>query len=80
MESVKKINIKNRTYYFFDDMIKIKDCRMQDIDYVKVNSLNTLHFIIDKVDGYMEEKNGNKYGNLFLVHEQRRRNKYNEKP
>ena len=52
---------------------------MQDLDYVKVNSLNTLHFIIDKVDGYMEEKNGNKYGNLFL-HEQRRRNKYNEKP
>ena len=104
MESVKKINIKNRKYYFFYDMIKIKDFNpdllkidkksyknidiyyytgyitMQDLDYVKVNSLNTLHFIIDKVDGYMEEKNGNKYGNLFLVHEQRRRNKYNEKP
>ena len=24
MESIKKINIKNRTYYFFDDMINIK--------------------------------------------------------
>ena len=72
MESVKKINIKNRTYYFFDDMIKIKDFNpdllkidkksyknidiyyytgyitMQDLDYVKVNSLNTLHFIMIK--------------------------------
>ena len=24
MESIKEINIKNRTYYFFDDMVKIK--------------------------------------------------------
>ena len=25
MESIKEINIKNRTYYFFDDMINIKN-------------------------------------------------------
>ena len=25
MENVKEINIKNRTYYFFDNMIDIKD-------------------------------------------------------
>ena len=25
MENIKQINIKNRTYYFFDDMIKIID-------------------------------------------------------
>ena len=25
MGNVKEINIKNRTYYFFDDMINIKD-------------------------------------------------------
>ena len=25
MGSIKEINIKNRTYYFFDDMIKIED-------------------------------------------------------
>ena len=25
MENIKQINIKNRTYYFFDDMINIKD-------------------------------------------------------
>ena len=25
MGSIKEVNIKNRTYYFFDDMINIKD-------------------------------------------------------
>ena len=25
MKNIKEINIKNRTYYFFDDMINIKD-------------------------------------------------------
>ena len=26
MKNIKETNIKNRTYYFFDDMINIKDC------------------------------------------------------
>ena len=38
---------------------------MEDTDYVKINSVNPLYLIIDKVDGYIEEKNGNKY--LTLV-------------
>ena len=25
MENIKEINIKNRTYYFFDDIIKIQN-------------------------------------------------------
>ena len=33
---------------------------MKDSDYVKINSVNTFYLIIDKVDGYIEEKNGNK--------------------
>ena len=34
MENIKKINIKNRTYYFFDDMINIKsfDSNLLKID------------------------------------------------
>ena len=34
MENVKQINIKNRTYYFFNDMINIKDfdSNLQKID------------------------------------------------
>ena len=34
---------------------------MKYSDYVKVNTVNTLNLIIDKVDGYIEEKNGIKY-------------------
>ena len=34
MENTKEINIKNRTYYFFDDMINIKDF---DPNLLKIN-------------------------------------------
>ena len=84
MGNIKEINIKNRTYYFFDDMVNIKNfdsnllkidkklyknidiyyfgyITMKDSDCVKLNSVNPLYLIIDKVDGCIEEKNGNKY-------------------
>ena len=79
MGNIKEINIKSRTYYFFDDIIKIKDfdsnllkidrksyknidiyytgyITMKDSDYVRINSVNPLYLIIDKVDGFIEEK------------------------
>ena len=79
MGNIKNIDIKYRTYYFFDDMINIKDfdsnllkidkksyknidiyyigyITMKDSDYVKINSVNPLYLIIEKVDGYIEEK------------------------
>ena len=88
MGQVKEINIKNQTYYFFDDMINIKNfhSNLLKIDkrsckniiiyyiccitlkgsyYVKIDSVNPLCLIINKVDGYIEETNGNKY--LTLV-------------
>ena len=34
---------------------------MKDPDYVKINSVKPLYLIIDEVDRYFEEKNGNKY-------------------
>ena len=34
---------------------------MKDSDYVKINTVNPLYLIIDKVDGHFEEKNSNKY-------------------
>ena len=46
-------------------MYCIEYITMKDSDYVKINSVNPLYLIIDKVDGYIEEKNGNKY--LTLV-------------
>ena len=83
MGSIKEINIKNQTYYFFDEMINIKhfDPNLLKIDkkshknidiyyigyigYVKSKSVRSLYLIINKVDGYVEEINGNKY--LTLV-------------
>ena len=34
---------------------------MKDSDYFEINSVNPLYLIIDKVNGHIEEKNGNKY-------------------
>ena len=79
MGNLQEINIKIRTYYFFDDMINIKDfdtnllkidkksyknndiyyigyITTKDSDYVKVNGVNLLYLIIDKLDGFIEEK------------------------
>ena len=79
MGNTKEVKIKYRTYYFFDDMINIKDfdsnllkidkksyknidiyyigyITMKDSDYVKINSVNPLYLIIDKVDVCIEEK------------------------
>ena len=90
MGQVKEINIKNRTYYFFDDMINIKHFHsnllkiykksykdidiyyigyitVKDSDYVKSNTVNHLHLIINEVDGYFEEINRNKYLTLVFT-------------
>ena len=85
MGNIKQINIKNRTYYFFNDMINIKnfDSKLLKIsknsnkntdiyyigyitmksisDYESIHSKNPLYFIVGKVDGYIEESDGNKY-------------------
>ena len=34
---------------------------MKEIHYVQISSINPLYLIIGNVDGYIEEKNGNKY-------------------
>ena len=82
MENINEINIKNQTYFFFNDMINIKNFNPKllkigkklykniDIycigyitvkDHLKIHSVNPLYLIISEVDGYIEEKNGNKY-------------------
>ena len=80
--AVRQIKIKSRTYYFYHDLINIKDfdARLLKLDkktsmslgihyigYVtkmaewNVNSVNPLYLMIDKLDGFIEEKNGDKY-------------------
>ena len=92
MGNTKEINMKSWSYYFFDDMINIKNfdpnllkvdkklhknidiyyidyITMKDLDYVKINSVNSQYLIIGEGDGYIEEKNGNKYLTLVSADE-----------
>ena len=72
MGNIRQINIKNRTYCFFNDMIKksykhnciynIGCITIKSIsDCENINIVNSLYLIIGEVDGYIEENNGNKY-------------------
>ena len=85
MGEVKQINIKNRSYYFYNDIIDLEnfDARLLKIDkksfkgvniyyigYItkkkidecnNIHSVNPLYLYIDHANGYIEEKNGNKY-------------------
>ena len=85
MGVVKQINIKNRTYYFYNDIIDLKnfDARLLKIDkksyknigiynigyitikkiddYENIYSVNPLYLLVNHANGYIEEKNGNKY-------------------
>ena len=81
MDATKEINIKNRTYYFYNDIIDIenfdakllkidKDINIYNIGYVtkkkngnckNINSVNPLYLGITRVNGYIEEKDSNKY-------------------
>ena len=50
---------------------------MKDSDYVKINNANPLYLIINKVDGYFEEINGNKYLTLGSADKKRNVDKIN---
>ena len=76
------MNIKNRTYYFYNELIKLfdfdpnmlkldkktfKGINIYYVGYVikkKINSVNPLYLLIYKIDGFIDEKRGNKYLNI----------------
>ena len=79
------MDIKNKTYYFYDDMVNIKyfDPNLLKIDkrsfknigvyyirYItkkdeyKINSVNPLYLLVHRIEGFIEEKEGNKYLNI----------------
>ena len=88
MVTNKQLNIKNRTYYFYDDLIDIKDfdpklvkldkkafkdismyyigCVTQKTEY-NISSVNPLYLLIDEIDGFIKEKEGDKYLNISLT-------------
>ena len=82
--AAKQLNIKNKTYYFYNDLINVlnfessnlkldkktwKDIDICYIGYVdekkplewKVNSVNPLYLMVNRVFCFVEEENGVKY-------------------
>ena len=50
---------------------------IKDLKYLKINRVNSLYLICNKVNGYFEEINGNKYLMLVLTNENKEKiNKY----
>ena len=56
LPKIDKISYKNIDIYYTGH-ITIKSIS----DYESINSVNLLYIVIGEADGYMEEKNGNKY-------------------
>ena len=57
MENIKEINIKNRTYYFFNDMINIKDFNSSSLklgkkSYKDIGIYNIWYIAIKEIDVY----------------------------
>ena len=48
---------------------------IKDSKYVKINSVNPLYLIFNKVNGYFEEINGNKYLTLVPTNESKEKTK-----
>ena len=63
MGNIKEINIKNRTYYFFDDMINIKDFdpNLLKIDKKSYKNINIYYigYITMKSSNYVKIKSAN---------------------
>ena len=71
--ATKQLNIKNRTYHFWNDLIYLKDFNIYYISYVtkkpeyNIDSVNLLYLLINELDGFVEEKEGSKYLNICLT-------------
>ena len=59
------INIKNfKKSYKHINIYYIGYVPKNDSKYVNIHSANPLYFIVNKVDGFIKEKEGNKYLNF----------------
>ena len=63
MENIKQINIKNRTYYFFNDMINIKDF---DLSLLNIDKKSYKNIGIYNI-GYITIKKIGDCGNIHSV-------------
>ena len=83
--TARQLKIKNRTYYFYNDLINIVNFETSnlkldkktsvglDIYYIgyvvkkpewSVNSVNPFYLMINRIDGFIEDKNGVKHLNI----------------
>ena len=51
---------------------------MKDSEYVKIDSVNPSYLIINEVDGYFKDINGNKYLTLVSTDKNKKVTKYTE--
>ena len=63
MGNIKQINIKNRTYYFFNDMINIKDF---DSSFLKIDKISSENICICNI-GYVTIKKIDDYENIQSI-------------
>ena len=68
MGNIKQINIKNRTYYFFNDMINIKhfDPRSLKIDKKSYKNIGIYHIGYITIERIIDYKNINSVNPLYL--------------
>ena len=63
MGNIKQINVKNRTYYFFNDMINIKDFHPS---LIKIDKKSCKNIVIYNI-GYITMKRISNYQNINSV-------------
>ena len=69
MRNIKQINIKNQTYYFFNDMINIKNfdpslIKIDEKSYKNIDINNIGYITIKRISDY---ENINKLNILYLI-------------
>ena len=72
MGVVKQIDIKNRTYYFYNDMINIKkfDSNLLKIDkksYKDIGIYNNGYITIKRIDDYYSVNNNYSIKNKYII-------------
>ena len=72
MGSIKELNIKNQTYYFYDDMIDIRkfQSNLLKIDkkpYKYIDIYYIAYTTIKKFDKFSDHKNGHSVNSLYLI-------------
>ena len=78
---VKDMNIKNTNEKSYKNILIYNTgyITIKDLKYIKINSLNPLYLIFNKLNDYFEQTNGNKYLTLIPANESKEKiKKYEE--